>query len=256
MYSNEASRSPIWQESHEVTPTDGFFSVMLGSKVDISLTDFDSGAVYLSIAVDREAESTRQLLGSVPFAIMASNAATANNLVCEGCITSRQLADGAVSQNKLAGGSSSSSGTTLTSSNGNYSLEVGNTGIVFAGPQGELLLQFNDGWIVESDDGLFLEASRDLSIASGEDLDIAIGKDTTIIADGEFVLETTKAASIKSDKNINIESAEDLSVKATTDLNLDGNKVKLNGACDRVARRGDFIGIGSITTGSETVSAC
>ena len=270
MYLDELSRSPIWQEEHSVDLEDGFFSVMLGSEKSISQDMFDKGSLYLSVAVGREAESVRQRLGSVPFAIMASSAHTANSLDCDGCVTSRQLADNAIS----GGGEAAS----LVSANGDYEIQITNDGIFFIGPDGELAFVSDNLWQVATSDDLEIKSERDLTLVSDDALNLTVGNDLVASANGDVHIDADGTSTLSSDSGTTVESK--LTVKAdaglTLDLNsdanvdldagglvtIDGTLVQLDGGCLPVARQTDPVvapppaGLGTITIGSATVSTC
>lgn len=254
MYRGSVDRNPQWQESHTISTSDGFFSVMLGSVEVLDRAIFDSGEVYLGVAVGREAESVRQPLGSVPFAIIASRASSAESLDCAGCVTTRHLADGAVSQDKISGGSTTGSSTTLTSDNGEYTVEVANDGITFIGPDGVIRFRSDNDWAIET--------NEDLTIASSKSIDIDSGDDMTLDSDRDLIAKAGKDVSIDASLNLDID-ATTLTVEGTTTLELKGALVKLNGGCQPVARIGDSIvgagaGViaGNITGGSTTVFSC
>ncbi|MDP6947159.1 MAG: hypothetical protein QF464_23620, partial [Myxococcota bacterium] len=79
LFGGAAGGEPLWEEVHEAVPiVMGIFDVQLGSLNPLEPTTL-SGPCWLSIAVHDGAEMTpRQRLVSVPFALSAGHAATAD----------------------------------------------------------------------------------------------------------------------------------------------------------------------------------
>jgi hypothetical protein len=72
LYRADSGGSALWTDEFTLTPEAGFYSVTLGQDVANPIADsvFD-GSIYLSVSIDNGAESSRQLLASVPFAARA-----------------------------------------------------------------------------------------------------------------------------------------------------------------------------------------
>lgn len=69
---NSPLSASVWTEMHQVTFSNGHFSVELGSQVPLDSALSGNGDLFLGIAVDSDAEfQPRNKLNSVPFAIIA-----------------------------------------------------------------------------------------------------------------------------------------------------------------------------------------
>lgn len=100
LYDVASGGSPLWQEAHTggnaVPVSNGLFQVMLGSLTPIP-DIWDSGIIYLGIKVGNDTEmSPREIVGSVPTALNAYSANTANLAdqalnVSDGSITNAKL---------------------------------------------------------------------------------------------------------------------------------------------------------------------
>ena len=80
IYSADTGGTPIWTESQNITPDQGYFSARLGENSPFPATLFDGsqGALYLGIKIGNDTEmAPRQKLTSVPFALLAANASGA-----------------------------------------------------------------------------------------------------------------------------------------------------------------------------------
>ena len=71
LYDRPTGGASLWTETHEVTPVDGVFSVLLGSVHPIEPGDFDSGDRWLELVVGGETLTPRQAIASVPRALNA-----------------------------------------------------------------------------------------------------------------------------------------------------------------------------------------
>ena len=75
IYSAAAGGMALWTEPLTVSFDEGYFSVQLGDTVPFPANLFDGTARYLSVQVGMDPEmSPRQLIGSVPYALVAGNA--------------------------------------------------------------------------------------------------------------------------------------------------------------------------------------
>jgi hypothetical protein len=103
IYDDPVVGTPLWEEfwtgGNSVQVSDGLFNVMLGS-INTGLAAAIEGhdELYLGITVGTDSEmAPRVQLGSVPFSMQAMT-------VPDLSITTAKIADGAVTQEKLAGG--------------------------------------------------------------------------------------------------------------------------------------------------------
>ncbi|MBL0226642.1 MAG: hypothetical protein IPQ16_14035 [Geobacteraceae bacterium] len=85
--SNPARSNPVWQETKDISASNGIYSTQLGSATPIS-TPFDV-PYWLEVKVEGDAEMALQELSSVPYARRAQ--------------TSDSVADGSVSDAKITG---------------------------------------------------------------------------------------------------------------------------------------------------------
>ena len=106
IYDVPTGGTPLWTEmwtgGNAVDVSDGLFNVMLGS-IDNTLASSIAGhdELYLGITVDTDDEmEPRVQLGSVPFSFQAQQAMT----VPDGAITTEMIADGTITEDKLAPG--------------------------------------------------------------------------------------------------------------------------------------------------------
>jgi hypothetical protein len=99
IYEVEASGAPIWEETREITPQNGRFSVLLGSITPLTHDLFTGTTRYLSVSVDGKTLSPRQQIVSVPFAFQSSHATD----VADERVTPRSivLSNGAASLDSL-----------------------------------------------------------------------------------------------------------------------------------------------------------
>jgi hypothetical protein len=113
VYNSSSSLVALWSESHPaVEVSGGVFRVVLGAEEALPLSVFtENTEIWMGVAVSGEAELTRVQLTSVAMTAMAQYATTAaslsgpiSSLECSGCIDTADLADGAVSADKIAPG--------------------------------------------------------------------------------------------------------------------------------------------------------
>jgi hypothetical protein len=99
VYKVEVSGAPLWEETREITPQNGRFSVLLGSITPLTHDLFAGTSRYLSVSVDGNALSPRQQIVSVPFAFKSSHATD----VADEHVTPRSivLSNGAASLDSL-----------------------------------------------------------------------------------------------------------------------------------------------------------
>ena len=92
LYTTATGPTPVWQEAQNVSVNLGAFSVTLGLSTLLSGVDF-SNALFLGIQVGTDPEMTpRQALTSVPYALRALNADTADG-VTPGAITAVDIGE-------------------------------------------------------------------------------------------------------------------------------------------------------------------
>ena len=106
IYDSPSAPEPLWVEEwdgeNSVAVSDGLFNVMLGS-INNTLVESIAGhdELYLGIQVNQDSEMVpRVQLGSVPFSFQAQQAMT----VPDGAITTEMIADGTITEDKLAPG--------------------------------------------------------------------------------------------------------------------------------------------------------
>ena len=84
----------LWQESHEVTVTNGIFEVGLGTMMPLPPLVFSSSQCFLEVTVNGERLDPRQPLRSVPYAMKADT-------VSDSSVNNNSLADDAVTAEKI-----------------------------------------------------------------------------------------------------------------------------------------------------------
>src|SRR5262249_37588398 len=100
--------SPLGTLTPSVVVTNGVFSVPL----DFGAGPFNGAVRFLQVAVSCPGDtgfpilnqSQLQQLTAAPYALFAAGAASANNLACSGCVGTTNLADGSVTDPKVANG--------------------------------------------------------------------------------------------------------------------------------------------------------
>ncbi len=132
IYNVSTGGSSLWNETHTVTPDNGYFSVQLGSGTSFPASLFDGTKLFLGVTVGSDPEMTpRQVISSVPYALVAQNAIgdiTPNSVSATGGLSGGNLAVGtsAVGGNETIGGTSTVAG--LLSANGG--VNVGGTSVI------------------------------------------------------------------------------------------------------------------------------
>jgi hypothetical protein len=97
-YTVSSGGAALWQESINVTTTDGLFTTLLGETNMIDETIFPSVPIYLGVAVDGAAEMTpRTEFTSVPWAIKSKIADGVQN----NSVNSQSIQDGSVTLSDL-----------------------------------------------------------------------------------------------------------------------------------------------------------
>ncbi len=266
IYSDPGDIRPRWEEVHTVTTSQGAFSVLLGSREKLDPEIFAESVAYLGVQVGDDAElQPRQVLSSVPFAMISGQATQAQSLSCTGCITSRHLASDAVTS------SSSGSPTRMVSPNGEFSVDVTDGGIVLAGPAGTIVI--SEGLISVDASGIRIVSTADILLHSNEGTLVSSESDIDIQSDGKTHVKATGNATFESLTDVDILAGTTANVRGDAGVRLgtggimdiDGSLITLNGTCDPVARRGDAVvvpsnvsgtGLGTITTGSALLLAC
>lgn len=82
LYTTAAAGTAVWTETQSITPDNGYFSAKLGEGTAFTSDIFDGsqGKLFLGIKIGSDAEmAPRQELTSVPFAMLALNAVSANH---------------------------------------------------------------------------------------------------------------------------------------------------------------------------------
>jgi hypothetical protein len=75
LYTSASGGTPLWTEAQSVTLEDGYFSAILGKTKQLDLAAFNGNTLYLGVTVgDDEEMSPRELLTSVPYALVATDA--------------------------------------------------------------------------------------------------------------------------------------------------------------------------------------
>jgi hypothetical protein len=80
LYAGPSGGTALWQETQALGLTDGYYSTFIGLVQPIDPTDFDRPVLYLELEVDEETLSPRQRLGSVAYALRASESRNADLL--------------------------------------------------------------------------------------------------------------------------------------------------------------------------------
>ena len=139
----------------------GAFAVLLGSNKAIDRKIFGKGVAYLGVQVDKDSEmKPRQVLSSVDYAMIAEQANTADRLSCTGCVTSAHLANDA--KTAASGGI-----TRIESPNGEFSVEVTDSGVFMQGPSGLIHMSF-DEIRIDAENDVLIFASDDITMDSGK----------------------------------------------------------------------------------------
>ena len=106
LYATQAAATPLWEEPFPAMDVQGgLVELVLGSGVPFPASFFKSNtSLWLSFAIDGEPELPRARLRSVPFALRARTAKTADQalaLSCTGCVTEAQLGFDVATQAEL-----------------------------------------------------------------------------------------------------------------------------------------------------------
>lgn len=81
LYAKATGGAAVWTEEQDITLDDGYFSTELGATKAIADT-FDGSTLYLGVTVGNDDEMTpRQTISSVPYALLAGSAVTAQSAV-------------------------------------------------------------------------------------------------------------------------------------------------------------------------------
>jgi hypothetical protein len=135
------------------------------------------------------------------------------------------------------------------SPNGQYSLDVTDTGIRLAGPGATI--QLGNGTVTIMTMGTTTVRAQTLSVRSDLDTDIRAGQNLTLRADSNADIEASAAMTVKAGATTTIQAG------AATDIR--GNPIFLNGGTRPAARVNDPVqvdpasGTGVITSGSTSV---
>lgn len=79
LYDVQSGGNALWTETHSGVPVNnGLFNVLLGSITPIPASVWDNNAVYLGVQVDGDSAELlpREIIGTVPYSVKASNANT------------------------------------------------------------------------------------------------------------------------------------------------------------------------------------
>ena len=118
LYNVATGGTPLWSEPHsDVTVENGLFQARIGSLTPIPSEVWNNTSLYLGVQIGNDSEMTpRELVGVVPYAIAAQTANLALTIP-DGVITTTHIADGAVTNEKLASNIMSEKVYTLVLSN-------------------------------------------------------------------------------------------------------------------------------------------
>lgn len=94
LYDGSSAGSYLWEEDHTVAVTGGYYSVVLGSITPVpSALAAASDDLWLGLSINGGVELTPRLrLTSVPYALGAAVATTAEDVACIGCIGAPEVA--------------------------------------------------------------------------------------------------------------------------------------------------------------------
>jgi hypothetical protein len=135
LYTAATGGAGIWTENQSITPDKGYFSAKIGDTTAFPSTIFDGsrGTLYLGIKIGSDAEmAPRQELTSVPFALLALNAASATHAASADTATSATSATSANTALTAGSAMTASSATnashatvadTVSSISGNFSVK-------------------------------------------------------------------------------------------------------------------------------------
>ena len=110
LYGAPDAKDSFFKEVHfNVAVQQGLMGLVVGGlepdKNPLPVDKLVGVPVWLGLAVDSEPEFPRQVLTSVPYALIAGLAESAQSLQCSGCVQTPMLGEGAVTADKLAASS-------------------------------------------------------------------------------------------------------------------------------------------------------
>ncbi len=125
LYTQASGGVAVWTETDSVAVTNGLFSIMLGSTTALTSVDFNQ-TLYLGVDVAGDGEmSPRKVLGAVPAAFEADNAATLGGVASTSFLRSDQ-ADTATGEITFSGGYTATNGTTTNATSTNLFATLAN----------------------------------------------------------------------------------------------------------------------------------
>ena len=154
---------------------------------------------------------------------------------------------------------------TFTSANGEYSLSIANDGITLAHGSDAAIRLAGSGITVETAGPLELTVGTNaavsvggsLSMQSGGASTLGSGSTFTVDADGNLTVQSSRSIGVQSDSDTTVQSGGTTVLQAAASMSVRGAQVRLNPgpSCGSVARVGDTVAPGAITSGSTTVCA-
>ena len=121
LHTDESAGDERWFEEETVTVSEGFFTTVLGDTTVLDATALEGDALFVELAVDGTAIAGRIPLTSVPYAILAGHAATADSATTADSLSSGASVDTITATGAISAAEIVVNNTTVIASDGTIS---------------------------------------------------------------------------------------------------------------------------------------